>query len=384
MQMQPQSNAEGLQLSTIIQLAKSYAWELVRFSWLIIIIAALLGGYLYYSKLKVPTQYMGKYTLTLNETSGTDNSYLQQVLGGGLLAGLGSGPGSELSAGGGSQIAMLQELLHTRKILKLTLFEKVAITYPDEEIKNDFLINHYIDLMGIREAWIENESPLVDFRFTHDKSEEFSRRENSVLLMICSRIANGNLTEELSRAGILSLNFKSIHEEFSFHFLHILFEKLNTYFTQQSIEKQERVFNAAKQRRDSLENVMNNAESGYIEYLNSHNVAARGHYAQTIETQYLARKLSGEMEAYFMAVQNTEAAKIALEQQRPLLQPIDKPIYPLGRDRPNEFLYLIIGVLAGGFLGTVLVLARKAARDFLKAQKVKQDQPQTPPTMPTA
>ena len=87
-----------------------------------------------------------------------------------------------------------------------------------------------------------------------------------------------------------------------------------------------------------------------------------------------------------MAVQNTEAAKIALEQQRPLLQSIDKPIYPLFGDRPNAFLYLIIGGIAGGFLGTVLVLGRKAISDFMKAQKKKQDLPkaQTPPTMPTA
>lgn len=373
-------------MSAIIKIAKSYAWELIRFSWLILIIAALLGGYLYYSKIKVPTQYIGNYTLTLNESSGTDQSYLQQVLGGGLLAGLGSGPGSELSAGEGSQIAMLQELLHTRKILQLTLFEKKTLSYPDGQEKNDFLINHYIDLMGLREQWIENESPLVDFRFQHDSITNFDRTENGVLLMVRSRIANGGLSEELSRAGILTLKFKSTHEEFSYHFLHILFDKLNAYFTQQSIEKQERVYTAAKNRRDSLEGVMNNAESGYISYLNSHNVAARGHYAQTIETQYLARKLSGEMEAYFMAVTNTEAAKIALEQQRPLLQPIDKPIYPLTQDRPNAFLYLIIGILAGGFLGSVLVLGRKAINDFLKAQKAKQDQPssQGPPTMPTA
>ena len=118
-----QNNAEGLQIATIIKLVKNYAWELVRFSWLILIFAILLGGYLYYSKIKVPTQYLGAYTLTLNDSSGTDQSYLQQVLGGGLLAGLGSGPGTELSASNGSQIALLQELLHTRKILKLTLFE---------------------------------------------------------------------------------------------------------------------------------------------------------------------------------------------------------------------------------------------------------------------
>lgn len=386
MQSYPQNNSEGIDMSTIIQIVKSYAWELLRFSWLILIIAALLGGYLYNSKLKIPTQYIGSYSLTLNQSSGTDQNYLQQVLGGGLLAGLGSGPGSELSAGQGSQIAMLQELLHTRKILQLTLFEKQTLNYPDGQKKNDFLINHYIELTGIRDQWVENESPLADFRFQHDSIANFDRRENSILLMARSRIANGSLSEELSRSGILTLKFKSTHEEFSYHFLHLLFDKLNAYFTHQSIEKQERVYNAAKQRRDSLENVMNNAETGYIDYLNSHNVAARGHYAQTIETQYLARKLSGEMEAYFMAVRNTEAAKIALEQQRPLLQPIDKPIYPLGRDRPNAFLYLIIGALAGGFLGTVLVLGRKAISDFLKAQKAKQDQApsQKPPTIPTA
>ncbi len=378
--VQPNSS-NGFDIATIIQIAKRYAWELIRFSWLIIILAVLLGGYLYYSKIKVPTKYLGNYSLTLNEASGTDQGYLQQVLGGGLLAGLGGG--SELDAGGGSQIAMLQELIHTRKILQLTLFEKVSLNYKDGSNKEDYFINHYIELMGMRDNWIKNELPLVDFRFTHDSIATFTRRENSVLLAVCGRIANANLSEEVSRAGILSLKFNSEHEGFTYHFLQVLFDKLNIYFTQKSIEKQERVYKAARDRRDSLEGVMNKAEKDYIAYLNSHNVAARGHFAQQIEIQYLGRKLTGEMEAYFMAVKNTEAAKIALEQQRPLLQPIDEPMLPLKRDRPNAFFYLIVGAFAGAFLAAFAVLARRAGLDFLKAQKNKPEH-QDPPAMPTA
>ena len=90
----------------------------------------------------------------------------------------------------------------------------------------------------------------------------------------------------------MTLKFKSPNEKFSYHFVNSFYDELNKYYTEQSIEKQNRIYKAARARKDSLEKAMDGAEKGYISYLNSHNLAASGQYAEKIEIQYLAIRFS--------------------------------------------------------------------------------------------
>jgi hypothetical protein len=347
----------------ILKLLKSYGWELLKFSWLIIILAALLGFYMYQSKKNIPVEYAAYLSFSINENSGADQGFLQQVLGGAASLnmidadmGLGSGNNS---------MAMLQELIKTRKTMELVLFKKVLLPDKSGKFKEDFYINHYLNLCGIREKWEEDKNPLRNIVFSNDSLPSFNREQNAVLGFAHMSLTKKNLSDNLSKAGILTLKFKSVNEQFSFHFLRAFYDELNTYYTSKSIEKQQRIYKAAIARRDSLEKEMDFAEKNYIAYLNTHNLAAMGQHAEEIEIQYLGRKLSGEMEAYFMAIRNVETAKIALEQHTPLLQAIDKPLFPLGKEAPNTFTALLIGLFLGGFLGTIAVLGRKAYFDFI-------------------
>jgi hypothetical protein len=78
------------------------------------------------------------------------------------------------------------------------------------------------------------------------------------------------------------------------------------------------------------------------------------------------------MEGYFMAIKNVEIAKSALDLQRPLLQAIDKPIYPLERTNPpSAIMALILGIIIGFVLGVVLVIGQKLGRDLWKNNKQK-------------
>ena len=378
-------------ISDILKLVKSYFWELIRFSWLILGIAALLGWYMYNSKASQPRQFVANYTFMLNETSGTDQNFMQQVLGSGLLGFASGGGANDLSSGQGAQVAVLQELLKSRKILELALLKKRALPGTDGIVKEDYLINHYVDIFGLRENWKKEERAIAEVYITHDSTSLFTEQENSILLTFYYNISKYQLANDLLPGGILSLTFKTTNEDFSYEFLRSLYASLDQYYTEKSVEKQRNIYLAAVARRDSLRTAMEKAEQSYISYLDKGNVAARGQHSTAIEIQFMARMLTGEMEAYFMAIRNAEAAKIALEKQTPLLQSIDKPIYPLGVDRPNSFLYLIIGIFAGGFLGTVIVIGRKALRDFLKAEKEKErlrteaaQNPPPPPPMPTA
>lgn len=364
MQSTEKVNDNKVSTDIIIKIIKSYIWELFKYSWLIFILAILLGYYMYQSKKKIPAQYAAFLSFTINEGSGADQSFMQQVLGGNLGFGmldsdLGIGKGS------GSGMAMLQELIKTRKTLELVLFEKVNIPDKNGIDKEDYFIHHYVELCGYRDKWKKEENELANIFFKDNNTDYFNRAQNSLLGFVHGNIVRFDLTENVSKAGILTLKFKTSNEQLSYNFLRKFYENLNTYYTTKSIEKQQRIYKAAMNRRDSLEKAMDRAEKDYINYLNTHNLAAMGQHAEQIRIQYMGRKLSGEMEAYFMAIRNVETAKIALEQQTPLLQAIDKPMYPLGREIPNAFLALIMGLALGGFLGVFMVLGRKAYIDFI-------------------
>jgi hypothetical protein len=388
--MQSTGKADNKTVSTdiIIKFVKSYLWELIKFSWLIAILAILLGYYMYQSKKKIPAQYAAFLSFTINEGSGADQSFMQQVLGGGLGFGI---LDSELGIGkGGGGMAMLQELIKTRKTLELVLFEKVRIPDKNGTEKEDYFIHHYVDLCGYRDKWKKEKNGLADIYFTDDSTHAFNRAQNSLLGFVHGNIVRFDLTDNVSKAGILTLKFKTPNEQLSYNFLRKFYDNLNTYYTTKSIEKQQRIYKAAIDRRDSLEKAMDRAEKEYINYLNTHNLAAMGQHAEQIEIQYLGRKLSGEMEAYFMAIRNVETAKIALEQQTPLLQAIDKPMYPLGKEVPNAFIALIMGLAIGGFLGVFMVLGRKAYIDFIvnkqnpfQPEKKALEQDLSPATGPT-
>ena len=347
----------------IIKLLKSYSWELFKFSWLIISIAALLGFYMYRSKKIIPVDYVAYLSFSINENSGADQGFLQQVLGGAASLNM---IDADMGLGGeNNSMAMLQELIKTRKTMELVLFKKVTLADKSGKLKEDMYINHYLDLCGIRDKWKNENNPLYKVQFNSDSLSTFTREQNAVLGSAHMHLAKKHLSDNLSKAGILTLKFKSVNEQFAFNFLRSFYDELNTYYTSKSIEKQQRIYKAAIARRDSLEKEMDQAEKSYIAYLNTHNLAAMGQHAEEIEIQYLGRKLSGEMEAYFMAIRNVETAKIALEQHTPLLQAIDKPMYPLGKDVPNAFFALLTGLFLGGFLGVVIVLGRKAYIDFI-------------------
>jgi hypothetical protein len=345
----------------IIKITKEYGWEIIKYSWLISIISFFVGFYMYYTKKNLPIIYTASLSFSVNEGGVPVNSANKEELENIFNMSFGS-----------SNKTVLMELLKTRRVLELVFFEKVKLKGKDGKIKEDYFIHHYLDLFGHRDNWKKNNPKLAKVYFRNDSTENFTVEENILLVTAFNSIVKKNLSDETSPAGIRTLKFNSTNEEFSYTFLRKYYDILNNYYTEKSTEKQRGVFDAAKARRDSLEQEMNRAERDYISYLNTHNLSAQGQHAEKIEIQYLARKLSGEMEGYFMAIKNVEIAKSALDLQRPLLQAIDKPIYPLERTNPpSAIMALILGIIIGFVLGVVLVIGQKLGRDLWKNNKQK-------------
>ena len=64
-------------------------------------------------------------------------------------------------------------------------------------------------------------------------------------------------------------------------------------------------------------------------------------------------------------VTQSELAKIALRKETPLIQLIDKPIYPLDMQKSSKLKFLIIGGLLGAFMVTFYLLLARIIKENL-------------------
>ena len=62
---------------------------------------------------------------------------------------------------------------------------------------------------------------------------------------------------------------------------------------------------------------------------------------------------------------------MSLKQISPVIELIDKPLYPLKANVPNSFFYMLIGLFGGGALGLALVVGRKFLKAFLKKERAE-------------
>lgn len=357
-----QDDKPELSIFDMLNVAKVYLRQLLIFSWLIIGAAILLGYYLYQRKAKQPTTYTATLTFMLSE----DRGFQQGMIG--SLFGTALGGSSDA---GNFSLAKLDELIFTRSIIQKVLFYKVPLAQGAAPAKDDYLINHYIDLFGYRQQWKDSGSPMANFHFSSDSVPAFNRDESALLLSIYSQLVNNHLNKYSTPGGVFTLNFTSASEIYSFEFINAMFYVFNEYYVEKTTEKQKKLLDVATERVSQLHSKMNTAEEAYIDYLNRNGASAAGQHHVQIQRQYLARELQVETEAYFGAVRAREAAVAALAQNMPLIQVIDAPIYPLSVSRPNAFIYFVIGAFAGTVIASILVVLRKIVSDFWQKEKAK-------------
>lgn len=351
---------QSLSITGILTIAKSYFYELLKKSWIILIIAGAVGYYFWQKRAAEPTTYTARLSFMFNEEQSNISSLA-------FLGGLGDLGGG---ASGTSNVKRILELMDSRKIASLTLLRKSEI---NEE--QDYLVNHYIDEMGMRDAWKEQKKEdLLDFRFEHDSIATFTRLENSIFNSIYGRIRDVHLQKRVSEANIIHLSFNGTSESFAYLFLNEFYDALNEYYTEQSIRKQLANFDAAQERADSLAEQLEKAEGRLSGFVNRNQFSSATYSQSEIQLYRLQSELSAVTQTYLNAVRSQETARFILERQAPAMELIDPPVYPLPANSSNPFMGAVIGVLVGGFLGVILVLGRKVVLDLLRSEKEKEAQ----------
>jgi hypothetical protein len=328
----------------------------LKSKWLIIFICSILGGLvgLVYAKFKKPL-YTARCTFVLEENNKS----------GGLsqFAGLASVAGFDLSGGGGTQgIFQGDNILELYK--SRLMIEKALLSEAVFDGKKELLIERYIDFNELRARWKKKDG-IDNIIFTGDP-DKFNRKQDSIITDITgifnmSALDVSKLDKKLS---IIVVNVTSKDEPFAKEFTNTLVQNVNDFYIQTKTKKSSQSVRVLQKQADSVKQVLNSALSGVASAMENAPNANALYQSLRVPTQRKQIDVQASTAIYSELVKNLEIAKSTLRQEMPLIQVIDKPVYPLNVYKIS----LLKGILLGsmlGFLFTVVFLVLKKVLSFL-------------------
>lgn len=316
----------------------------------IILFFGLLGGLLGfgYSYLKKPV-----YTAVLSFALEDDKS---SGLGGAL--GLAGQFGLDLGGGGGSIFSgpNLIELFKSRSMVEKTLLSPIT-----QNGKTISLAEMYIQNNKWRKEWEKKPKfKSVVFPVNADR-EKFTRVQDSILEVIYNRLSISGLSvlQKDKKISIITVQVKSENEVFSKVFNEALADVVSDFYINSKSEKSRLNMTILQRQLDSIRGELNGSITG-VAVANDRTFNLNP--ALNVNRVPSARKqvdVQANTAILTELVKQTELAKVTLRKDTPLIQIIDKPIYPLKKEKLGKFKGLIMGGFLGGFLIVFFLICKR-------------------------
>lgn len=306
----------------------AYLWK----RWLRILLIAIGGAFLgVVASIVIPKKYVASTSFILEGAGSGAQGKLALIQ---LAMSFGG------SGGGVVDESQLLQILSSRHVLSNALLNKAIV-----KEKEDLLANHMIDLYGLNDG--REPGP---FYFEHTKLEDFTYSEDSTM-MILTALAGVKLLETMNtEEGIVYVNVLSHSDEFSKYFNDALIRETEEFYVSKKIEQDQKTQHIIQKRLDSVLTELRLVEDQLAKIKDSHTASFMAQ-ARKEEVQ-LTREMQVLNVMYAELVKNNEIAQFNLLSNTPLIQIIDRPIFPLKKDGLN----IIKGSLLGGIIAFSLTI----------------------------
>ena len=343
----PQIDNDEISLKELVLKIKEW-YQFLLTKWKLIVLAGVIGGligftYAYFQK----PVYKASLTFAMeDEKSG----------GGGLSGALGlaSSLGIDLgsSAGGAFAGANLVELMKSRKLIEKTLLSPIIVNG-----KTQSLADYYLEFNEMKKGW--DQKPLLkglSFPINADRTT-FTLQQDSILKGLSGDIAKNNLTiaQKDKKISIINIDVSSNSEKFAKAFCETLAFETSEYYVEIKSKKARMNFEILQKQTDSIRAELNSAITGVATAADN---VFNLNMAMNVKRSPGARRqvdVQANTAMLTSLVTNLEMSKMALRKETPLIQVIDKPIFPLEKEKVGKLKSLVLGGFLAGFL-TVLYL----------------------------
>jgi uncharacterized protein involved in exopolysaccharide biosynthesis len=316
--------------------------------WKLIVLMGVIGGligftYAYFQK---PT-YKATLTFAMEEEKSGGGG-----LGGAL--GLASQFGIDLGSSGGGAFsgANLIELMKSRKLVEKTLLSPITVNGKTQSI-----VDYYLEFKELKKDW--DEKPLLknlQFPIDADRSN-FTLQQDSILKNLASGLIKTDLviSQKDKKVSILSIEMNSTNEQFSKVFCETIAKETSEYYVEIKSKKAKMNVDILQHQSDSIRAELNSAITGVAAATD--NVFNLNSAMNVRRTPSARRQVDVQANTAMLTslVTNLEMSKMALRKETPLIQIIDRPIFPLEKEKVGKLKSLLLGGFLAGFL-TILYL----------------------------
>ena len=330
----------------VLKIKEWYQFLLTK--WRLIILAGIIGGligftYAYFQK---PT-YKAVLTFAMEEEKSGGGG-----LGGAL--GLASQFGIDLGSSGGGAFsgANLIELMKSRKLVEKTLLSPIEVDGNAQS-----LVEYYLAFNEIKKDW--DEKPLlknVSFPIDADRTK-FTLQQDSILKNLAAGLIKKDLviSQKDKKVSILSIEMNSTNEQFAKVFCETIAKETSEYYVEIKSKKSKMNVDILQHQADSIRAELNSAITGVAAAAD--NVFNLNSAMNVRRTPSARRQVDVQANTAILTqlVGNLELAKVTLRKETPLLQIIDRPSFPLEKEKVGKLKSLVLGGFLAGFL-TVLFL----------------------------
>ena len=343
----PQIDNDEISLKELVLKINEW-YQFLLTKWKLILLAGIIGGligftYAYFQK---PT-YKAVLTFAMEEEKSGGGG-----LGGAL--GLASQFGIDLGSSGGGAFsgANLIELMKSRKLVEKTLLSPIEV-----DGKAQSLVEYYLAFNEIKKDW--DEKPLlknVSFPIDADRTK-FTLQQDSILKNLAAGLIKKDLviSQKDKKVSILSIEMNSTNEQFAKVFCETIAKETSEYYVEIKSKKSKMNVDILQHQADSIRAELNSAITGVAAAAD--NVFNLNSAMNVRRTPSARRQVDVQANTAILTqlVGNLELAKVTLRKETPLLQIIDRPSFPLEKEKVGKLKSLVLGGFLAGFL-TVLYL----------------------------
>lgn len=330
---------EELSLKKVLEKAKE--WQLYLFSQgKIIILTVIIGGLvgLTYSFIRKPI-----YTATLTFALEDEKSA------GGFsgATSLANSFGFDIGIDGGGIFTKsnLTVLFKSRLMVEQTLLTPVK-----ENGKVISLAEMYIQNKNWRNKW-NNKPAFKNIQFPPESNRvNFSRVHDSVLGEIYQDLYKKGLAvaQKDTKISVISVDVFSTNEKFAKYFAEALSKNVSDFYIKTKSKKAKMNMEILKMQTDSVRGILNGAITSVA--IANDNVFGLNQAMNVRRAPSSRKQVDVQANTLILTelVKQTELAKVTLRRETPLIQVIDRPIFPLKNDK--------IGVIFGFIVGSIIAL----------------------------
>ena len=335
-------------LTDIIASAKNfikYIQSKLKLLGLLIILGGVLG--------------LAYYFITSPKYQATATFIVEEKSSGSGLAGMAGQLGFDISSLTGGNAGLFDgdnilEIIKSRNIVESVLLSKIDVA--DSE-NNKTLADLYYETSGLNNKLAGKSNELNNLNFSNiKKGAAHTITQDSVLYIMIEKINKENLNVQRTnkKGSIISINTVSSSPQFSKLFSERLLNETSEMYVKIKVGNLSSNITRLQNKADSLQALLNKT-SYQSAALNTFD-ANEAYKSSAVPEEMSQRDKLVLNTLYAEVVKNVEILRISLINQKPIIQVLDLPKFPLVNQQKSFLIIELIGLLAGLVIGLLYLL----------------------------